>query len=473
MLVSLRLKTLLIALGLLVGCLGMSGALAQGSTLSHNVAVDLLAAYEELEEENYSRALVLLNELMTRRGDRMTDFDRASVLQVRGSAHVNMDNLDEGLNDFAEALRIGALPDDQNERLRFNLAQLYFATERYEESIAFFNRWLEGDVEPSDNTFFMLAAAHYHLDQFERALESIDRAMALTEEPNRRYYELKNVLLNELDRVRDRTELMKEMVEIWPKELSFWRQLSGLYLDQDMQQQSFAVLESAYLAGLIESSTDIIVLAQFYSSFNNPHRGANLIVEEMERGRIERNVRNLELLSQLWSQAREHRRAIPVLREAARMSETGDLFFRLGQALLADEQYDQAEVAFQNSIDTGGLDNATLAEVWLLLGTARFNQTGPGDREQRRSADQAFAQAERFSASRAQARDWRTYIRAINETESRQAMLEQQQSERMAVAAEERMLQSCRALQIAGRELTPECRQILGAAADGPPGDAN
>lgn len=471
---SLQSKKLLGSLIFLVASLVAVVPVASASqSLSQNVAVDLLAAYELLEEEKFQQALTKLNELMARRGDTMTPFDRASVLQIRGSVHVNMDNLSEGLDDFAAALRLGALPDDQNERLRFNLAQLYFATERYEEAIRFFNQWLEGDVQPSANTFFMLSASHYHLNQYREGLAPIDRAIELAEEPTRRYYELKNVLLNQLGMDAERTQLMKQMVVLWPDVLSFWRQLSALYLDQEMELESFGVLESAYLAGLIEAESDITLLAQFYSSFNNPHRGAKLIEEELERGRVERNVDNLQLLSQLWSQAREHRRAIPVLREAAGLSETGTLYFRLGQALLADERNEDAEVAFESAIETGGLPDATLAEIYILLGTARFNQSGPGDRAQRQAADRAFAEAERFASTRSQARDWRTYIRAINDTESRQAILEQEQSERLAAAAADRFLQSCRAMQIAGRELTDECRRALEQAADAPPTGSN
>lgn len=470
MFVSSACKSVLAAIFLAAAILGSSLAVAnQNRTLSQNVATDLLAAFEEIENDNFPEALRKLNELMRNRGDRMTDFDRASVLQIRGSAHVNLENLDEGLNDFAEALRLGSLPDDQNERLRFNLAQLYFATERYRDSIEFFNIWLEGDVEPSHSTFFMLGAAHYNLDEFEQALTSIDRAIELVSEPTRRYYDLKNIILNELNRVEARTELMKEMVALWPNERSYWRQLSGLYLDQEKEMEAFGVLESAYLSGVIDSADDIIVLAQFYSTFNNPHRGAKLIEAELETGRLERSVRNLELLSQLWSQAREHRKAIPVLREAASLSETGNLYFRLGQSLLADEQNEAAETALQNALDLGGLSDSVVGEIWVLLGTARFSQSGPGDREMRRAADRAFAEAERFTNTRNQARDWRTYIRAINETEQRQALLEQEQSERLATAADERLLQSCRALQIAGRELSEECRDLLGAAAEEPP----
>src|SRR6056297_2985385 len=57
-------------------------------TLDPRVAQDLLDAYELLEEDEYQEARVKLNRLMDRRGDSMKDFDKASVLQIRGTTHV-------------------------------------------------------------------------------------------------------------------------------------------------------------------------------------------------------------------------------------------------------------------------------------------------------------------------------------------------------------------------------------------------
>jgi len=436
---------------------------AQGQTLSQAVATDLLRAYELLENDQTNEALTALNRLMERRGDSMTPFDRASVLQIRGSAYVQMDDYDSAVRDFERAIAQDALPPDQVNRLRFNMAQLYFVTEQFDKSIEFFERWLAEDPEVTPNTYFMLSGAYYQVDNLQRSLESVMRAMELSAEPERRHYELKNVLLNEMNRVSQRTQLLERMVVIWPNELSFWRQLSALYLDQDNQLRAFGALESAYLAGLIEDERDILLLAQFYSSFNNPYRGGRLIERQMEAGRVERSVANLELLSQLWSQAREHRLAIPILREAARLSDTGQLSFRLGQALLADENHAAAETALQAAIEKGELDTNILAEAWMLLGNARFNQAGPGDRQQRRRADQAFAEAERFANTRSQARGWRDFIRAIDDTETRQAQLEQEQSERLEEAAQERFLMACRAQQLAGTALSAECRRLLEA----------
>ncbi|MFW6339428.1 MAG: tetratricopeptide repeat protein [Wenzhouxiangella sp.] len=444
------------AIALLVFVAGFA-SVAQAQTLTPAVANDLLEAYELLEEEKNSEALAALNRLMERRGERMSEFDRASVLQIRGSAYVNEENFEAALRDFEEAIGLAALPEEQQNRLRFNMAQLYFVTEQYEKSIQFFEEWMALDPEVGANTYFMLAGANYQIERYPESLEAITQAIELSEEPERRYYELKNVLLSELERVPERTALLEEMVTIWPDVLGFWRQLSSLYLQQDQELKSFSALESAYLSGLVEDGSDILVLAQFYSSFNNPYRGARLIE------RVERTVENLELLSQLWSQAREHRQAIPVLREAAQLSDTGNLFFRLGQAYLATEDNEAAASAFEQALDKGGLED-NQGEAWMLLGNARFNQAGPGDRQQRRLADQAFAEAEQFSSTRAQARDWRGYIRAIDNTESRQAMLEQEQSERLEAAAEERFLTGCRAQQLAGTALSEECQAALEAA---------
>ncbi len=472
-----RIGILLIAA--LVTCLAVSPGFAQNSrdrdrdrddaadqTLDPRVAEDLLEAYELIEEEEYEEGLARLDRLMERRGDGMKPFDQASVLQVRGSAHVNVDDMRGALEDFVTALRLDALPMDQQNRLRFNVAQLYFVNEQFEEAIRFFEEWMSGDVEITHTTYFMLAASHYNLENYAEAVEPIRQAIELAPEPEKRYYDLLNILYSNLERSAERTELLETMVELWPQELNYWRQLSALFLEQGDRFRSFATLETAYVNGLIEDEDGIILLAQYYSTFDNPHRGARLIEREMETGNVERNVENLELLSQLWSQAREHAKAIPVLREAARMSDVGLLSYKLGQSLLANEQNEEAEQALEAALEKGGLEDDRTADAWMLLGNARFNQAGPGDRAQREDADEAFARAQRFGSTRRQASDWRAYINAINQTESRQAALEQEQSEDLAIAAQERLLTACRAQQLAGSELTDQCRELL-AETDG------
>lgn len=438
-------------------------------SLDPNVARDLLGAYEDLQNDRDRQALDKLNALLQSRGERMKPFDRASVLQIRGSAHVNLENYKAAIKDFEEALKLDALPAEQNTQLRFNVAQLYFQDENYSEAIRYLERWMLEVDSPGANAFYLLAAAHYYSDDYQKARGPIERALQLSEKPERRYLELANIIYAELNLATPRASVLNRLIQLAPGEKSFWKQLAGLYSQQEgeaAQRKAFTTLEVAYRAGLIDEATDILSLAQFYSLFNNPHRGAALLEEHMKSGLIERDVKTLELLSQLWSQAREHSKAIPVLREAASLADTGELSFRLGQVLLADEQTEAAEKALLAAVQKGGLKPADLAEAWLLLGTARFNQAGPGDRAQRERADQAFAEAQRFASTRAQASQWRQYVAAINDTEDRQASLEKQQAAAIDKATRERLKSSCRAQQLSGTELSEDCKNFLQPAGD-------
>lgn len=432
----------------------------QAQSLDPRVARELLGAYEKLQADQDQAALADLNRILQQRTD-MKPFDRASVLQIRGQAYVNLDRLPLALKDFEAALALNALPEDASLQLRYNVAQLHFQQENYREAIRGLSVWMRATENPGANAWFLLAAALYYEKEYDKARVPAERAIQLSETRERRQFDLANMIYAELKMTDQRTRLMNIMVSLWPAELSYWKQLAALYMDQNKSKDALTTLELAYKSNLLEAQADLLSLAQLYSVHDNPHRGAAVLEKALKDGKVERNVSHLELLSQLLSQAREHRRAIPVLKEAASMSDTGVLAFRLGQVLLADEQYAEADKALSNAIQKGGLNENQRANAWMLLGTARFNQAGPGDREQRTVADKAFASAAEFGVTRAQATGWREYIRAINQTEERQASLEAEQAAMLAEAARQRELSACRALQIANRTLSEECVKLL------------
>lgn len=433
----------------------------EAKSLEPAVAKRLLGAYEKLRNDKPREALPELNDLLSGMGEDMKPFDLASVLQIRGQIFVNLERMDDALRDFERALEVGGLPPDQNTQLRYNVAQLHFQNGDYRTAIRIFEQWMSEVEEPSANAYYMLAAAYYNLDEYEQAVPHAEQALRRAEKLEKSYFDLANILYAQTNRDSRRIKLLEYMARQWPGEKSYWKQLAGIYNENDRPRDAFAALEIAYRTGLTDEPADIKSLAQFYSRFNNPHRGAELLVKEMREGTIERSVDNLTLLSQLYSQAREHKKAIPVLRAAAQKSDSGELSFRLGQVLFADEQSAEAEKALLDAINKGGLSEKDLADAWLLLGNARFNQAEPGDAEQRRKADEAYKMAQRFERTRERAQQWRSYIQAVNRTEQRQAELEKQQEQEMQEAAQRRNLTACRAQQLSGAGVTERCKRIL------------
>lgn len=402
-------------------------------TLDPRVAQSLQEIYTQMQEEQFQQALAGLNELMSRRGDSMKPFDRATTLELRGSVKASLDDYPGAQRDFQSALDIGALPQARNNQLRYFVAQLNMQLENYQAAISGLNEWIQYaqrcGLTVDANAYYLLAAAYVQSQppNYRAALRPAEQAKEAAPEPRKSVYDLLNLIYSELNEETKRASLLEEMINHWPAQKGYWTQLSGLYNQTGRDRDAFAVLEVAYRAGLLSSESELKTLIQYYSFFNNPYRAAEMLEREMNAGNIDRDQENLVLLSQLWSQSREHKKSIPILQEAARASSEGELSYRLGMVLLADEQYADAERALVLALNKGGLDRDDTGDAWLLLGTARFSQAGPEDTEIWASAREAFVNAQRYPGARRRATDWIAYIDAVVDTYRRQRELDRRQ----------------------------------------------
>lgn len=437
----------------------------QSQTLEPAVGAALTKIYELMTAEQFQPALAELNKLMAERGERMKAYDRATTLELRGSVKINLEDYRGALKDFQDALASNGLPPERNNQLRYYIAQIQFQLEDYQAAIRGLNEWInlakQAGVSVDSNAYYLLAAAYTQITppNYRQAMGPAELAVAALVEPRKGYYDLLNLIYSELNENTKRAALLEKMIQFFPSERSYWTQLSGLYSTTQRDKDAFSVLEVAYRAGLLKNENEILTLVQYYSFFDNPYRGAKLMERELEAGIVKRNVKNLTLLSQLWSQAREHKRAIPVLQEAARQADTGELSYRLGQVLLADERYKASESALVAAINKGGMSQIQTGDCWLLLGTARFSQAGPGDKATRTRAREAFVRAQNYANTRTQANQWVQYIDAINSTEKAQDDLERAQRLEAAESEVQRTRQSLIVCQLQARPQA-ECDAI-------------
>jgi len=400
------------------------------------VAKELNVVFELLNTQppQTRAALDKLNQLIANKPN-MKAYDKATTFQYRASVKVQLEDYQGALRDFQTALDANGLDNNGNNQLRYYIAQLQFQLENYQAAIQGLNAWISSAKAaglPVDaNAYYLLAAAYTQVTppNWRAAVGPAEQTIAARAEPKKSDYDLLNLIYSELNENTKRGPLLEKMINNWPNERSYWVQLSGFYSNTGKDQDAFSVLEVAYRAGLLTKESELITLVNYYSYFDNPYRGARMMEREMDAGTIARTTKNLTLLSQLWSQAREHKRAIPVLEAAAKSADSGELYYRLGQVLLADEQYAKAESALARAVNKGGLPAEKIGDIWLLIGTARFSQAGPDDCDKRSKAREAFVSATRYPKSSRQAGEWVTYIDAITRTNRDQDILEQKQAE--------------------------------------------
>jgi hypothetical protein len=124
----------------------------------------------------------------------------------------------------------------------------------------------------------------------------------------------------------------------------------------------------------------------------------------IDAGLIEQNARNLRLYSQAWALAREDKKAIAPLKQAAKLSEDGELDLRLSQSYLNIGQYKSCVSSARTAIKKGDLKRADIAN--FILGTCLF------ETDDLSNAKAAFRNAQKDERSKKGAGQWLQYIKS-------------------------------------------------------------
>jgi tetratricopeptide (TPR) repeat protein len=143
-------------------------------------------------------------------------------------------------------------------------------------------------------------------------------------------------------------------------------------------------------------------LANLYLLHGIPYKAAKVLEKELAAETIPSDVRNLRLLSQAWYSAREDRKAIPPLLQAAKASDDGELYIRLAQSYINLEMWTEAADSARTGINAGGLKRNDTANI--MYGMALFNQ------KKLEQARRAFQTAGRDKRSQRAAQQWIKYV---------------------------------------------------------------
>ncbi len=154
---------------------------------------------------------------------------------------------------------------------------------------------------------------------------------------------------------------------------------------------------------MLEKETELVTMAQLFLQREVPYKAAMLLEAEMNAGRVAKNAKNYRLLSQAWMLSMEDEKAIPALKEAARLSDDGELDIRLGNTYLNINEFEACADSVRAGLRKGKLKSPDNAQI--SLGMCLYNL------RQYRQAIEAFQAAARTARSRRVANQWINVIR--------------------------------------------------------------
>ncbi len=354
-------------------------------------------------------------------GRALTPYERAILLRQRGRALYELDRLDAAISDWRAVIELAVLPEDDANTLRINTGQLLMAAEDYRGGINLIEAALDRGVPMSVDLAMRLAQAHGRLDDHVGGLPHARTAFAMAEADGgatREHFSLLLYFYQQLERTPEQLGLMEQMVSRWPSVKANWTSYASLLAQVGREPDAFEVNRIMYLNGMLNSSQELVRLAQYYSYYDYPYGGAVMLERELNAGRVEAETANLQLLSNLWRHAREWERALPVLQRVATTSGAGPDYEAFGEALYQAGNFREAEDVFAQALNRGGLSRP--GDVWTLIGNARMEQ------DNLNGAEQAFLRALDWEYSRAGAQGWLQFI-----TSKRQILRAAEELERL------------------------------------------
>ena len=409
---------------LIAACMSLAsvGAFAQDESqqktkkapaMSEKVYKQLTEAQELIEAKKYNDGLAVLNKLAGEKG--LSPYEYAQIYNYFAYTYFTQERYKDAIGAYQKVLQQPDLPEALVQNSLYTLAQLYFITEDYAKAVDTIKKWFAVTPQPSENAYMLLGQGYYQLEKYKESLEPLLTAYKMVKDRNDDPKENLLLLLRvdyfNLGDYKKMLEVLRELVRLYPKD-EYWLTMAGTYSELKQYQNQMSILEMLYEGGRLDRGNQQLNLANLYLLYEVPYKAAKMLDKGIKDGKVERNVRNLRLLSQAWLQAQEFEKSIPPLREAANMSKDGDLDMRLAQAYINTDNYKDAIESLHTALKKGGLQRPDQANIMLGLAEFELNNYEASKR--------AFRDASQDNRSRKAAEQWLSYV---SNEQSRQAQL--------------------------------------------------
>lgn len=375
----------------------------------------LSEAQECADEGDMDCARELLDRV--REMSNLNSYEIAQMWNFYAFIYFTQDNYREATRAYENVLQQPELPLGLETTTMFTLTQLYFQEERFEESLGMLDRWFALTPTPAPDPYILKAQIYYSLERFQEGIEPTRTAIQIAMEQDRElrenWYRLLNVFYYELEDFPNVIDVLGTMIEMWPKR-EYFIQLSAMYGQEGDEGRQLALFETAYEAGWLARSSEIVNLSQLLLQADIPYKAAKILEKGLEDGIVESTESNWRVLAQAWQLAQEDEEAIPALSRAAGLADDGVLDVRLAQSHQNLAQWQDCVDAARSGMRKGDLRRPDQAN--MILGACLF-ELGEFD-----EARTAFEVAEKDSRSRTGARSW---IQYVNAEEDRERQLEQ------------------------------------------------
>ena len=375
----------------------------------------LAQAQELMDLKEYDAALEVLVE-MDRRSRRYNGNELGQVYSMFAFIMFSKEDNPRTIQYYEKVLEQG---DDITEGLEhgtmYSLAQLYFVEEEYQRSLDMMNRWLikkaDFGEDPGPNPRYFMGQVYYAMKDYPGATKQIELAITMAEERNmvpikENWWQLLRFLYFEQDNWDRVLEILHVLVRDYPKR-DYWVQLAGIYGQEGYEREQVLAMEVAHAGGYLDRERDVLNYGGLLMQEEVPYRAAKWMQVGFDEELVEATAKNLQSLGQAYQIAQDIDDAIPILENAGKLSDEGEIFSRLSQLYLEKDEYKKCTDAADSALEKG-VDREYNTEI--VLGMCLFNRDRLTQARKTFVTARRHARADKNESVERICNQWITYI---------------------------------------------------------------
>lgn len=353
-------------------------------------------AIDKLQAEQPAEARAILEKINL---DRLSPFEASRVEQLLAAIDQSEEKYGAAREHLSKALATGGLNDKETSSVRFQIAKLYLAEERWKDGATALEEWFADEPHPNSAAYYALAVAYYQMEEWEPALAPAQKAVELAgDKAQEGWLQLLLALRIRREEYELAFPVLMQLVERAPEKKTYWVQVASVALTLEKYDTATSLMQLAHNAGLLTEGTEIRRLAELLMHAGIPHRAAQILDAAIEEKKLSEDRTVYELLGNCWIAAREFDKAIEPLGRAGELAETGEPYVRLAEVYFQREDWANTAEVLQRGFGKGKLKRPGPAS--LLMGLALYNQKKLED------ARTWFQRAATHDESKSQAEGW-------------------------------------------------------------------
>jgi len=322
--------------------------------------------------------------------------DKAYIRFYFGYFYTLNNDLKKASHYFNEALKYKALAPEQTISAYLNLVQIYMSLELYTDALDNLDKLIDNSKIVNPMFYINKANIYMIITQYDDVIKNIDLAINLEHKTKEDWLKMKYYSYYMLKDYKMAIKVLESLLKIDADSKEYWLQLSSLYSLTNNISLSLASLDVPRIVKLQLSQAELMQLVSMLRYSEMPFKAAKILENHMSN-------KNLNLLGDLYYEAKEYDKAIFWYIKSAQMSNNFKIYFKIAQIYLTMHNYAQAIKNINLSIDKNS--NEDNDKKYLYLGKAYY------ETDDIVLAKIAFKKALVYTKSKKMAEAWLAYLK--------------------------------------------------------------